>query len=138
MSGSSSFLAEHHTRTEHHLRSVRDIIEQMLYSGSVSTEVAAKFIHDTARRDLTLAALRAAFDVAVPVPKQAAVRPVDVELLAVVVGNCDEQGDHCMAKDEPSAVHTLEVGPTHRHMNVCKPCLDEAVSAGRWRLGTGG
>lgn len=117
------------------VRSVRDIIEQMLYSGGVSTEVAAKFIHATTRRDLTLTALRAAFDAAVPQPKQAAVRTVDVELLAVVVGNCDEQGDHCSAKDEPGAVHTLEVGPTHHHVNVCKACLDEAVAVGRWRLG---
>jgi serine/threonine-protein kinase len=48
------------------VRSVRDIIEQMLYSGGVSTEVAVTFLHATARRDLNLTLLRAAFDAAIP------------------------------------------------------------------------
>jgi hypothetical protein len=108
----------------------------MLYSGGVSTDVAVNFLHATARGDLTLAALRAAFEVAVPQPKQFAVpRPIEVELDgSVAMGNCDELGEHCTAKDVPDALQIVRVGPTYRHLNVCKQCLEEAISTGRWQL----
>jgi serine/threonine protein kinase len=118
------------------IRSVRDVIEQMLYARGVSTDVAASFIHATARRDLTLASLRAAFHVAVPPLNQRATPPpLAVEFDgSVTIGNCDEKGERCTASNLPDALHVVRIEATHRQVNVCKQCLDEAVSTARWQI----
>ncbi len=48
-------------------------------------------------------------------------------------GVCDLKGEHCEAR-EGGVVTAVTLVEKRRQVNVCSPCLDEWLEAGRWRI----
>lgn len=131
----SGYVGSSATREGQHRRDlgwVRDHLRSMLTQGAASMDATLRFERETIQ--WTLDGIRRAFAEAVPQPIAQTTKTVDVELLAAVIGECNEQGDGCMAKDEMGAVYQMDMGPNRAHVNVCRPCLDQLVADGRWRL----
>jgi hypothetical protein len=57
-----------------------------------------------------------------------------VETTGVVVrGICQIQGSECVAR-QPAPITVVWELPARRQVNVCKPCLEEQIRAGRWAV----
>src|ERR1041384_34002 len=50
-----------------------------------------------------------------------------------MLGTCDIRTSRCIAR-EPSAVTVVFEDPQRNQINVCRPCLEEQIRSGEWRL----